>query len=198
MAERGDFAACLGDIGEVDFGGDHAGRLAGIGQNLAPGRDDHGMAIGLTALGVGAGLGRRNDEGAILDRPRPLQDMPMGLAGDLGEGRRRGDHAGAGLGQGAVERREANVIADGHAQRPPWGGRQHRLGAGFIGVRFPIGGAIADLHVEHVDLGIARDNSAVRSDQKAAVGEFIAVEFDGNRADQQPARQLVGQGAEGG
>ena len=50
-------------------------------------------------FGVLAALGRGQHETAVLDGPGPQQDVPVGTAGDMGEGAGHGDQLGAGLGQ---------------------------------------------------------------------------------------------------
>src|SRR5438045_18422 len=77
------------------------------------------MAKGVAAVLVTAALRRGEHEAAVLDRARAYEHVPMRLASLLGEGRRDGDERAAGLGQRAVERRKAQVVADAQAQPPP-------------------------------------------------------------------------------
>ena len=82
----------------------------------------------------------------------------MRLAGVLGEGRGHGDQPHPGVGQSAVELRKAQVIANGHAEAAPGRFRHHRLPAGAEGIALAIGLAVGQVHVEHVDLVVGRDD----------------------------------------
>ena len=146
-----------------------------------------------------AGLGGGEDVSSRLDRPGAQQGLPMGLAGRHGEGRGDGEDLGAALGEAAVERREAQVVADGHAEADPGGGRDDGLAAGAEGGGFAVALPRAEIDVEHVDLVVARDDAAVRAEEQAAVDEAIVaggVRFQQEAADQQPDAQVGGDGAE--
>src|SRR3954470_4000056 len=91
---------------------------------------------------------------AILDGARPDQDVPVRLAGLLGERRRDGDEGGPGLREGTIERREAQVVADRQPQLAPWQICRNRALTGFEAVRFAIALAAGEVDVEHVDLVI--------------------------------------------
>ena len=58
------------------------------------------------------------------------QHMPMRFPGLLGEGRRHGDDVGAPGGERPVERGEAEVVADAHAEPAPGQIDNHGLAAG--------------------------------------------------------------------
>src|SRR5690349_9746885 len=47
VAQGRDHPSRFGNLFEVDLRGDDADALAGVGQDLAPGRDDEGVAVGL-------------------------------------------------------------------------------------------------------------------------------------------------------
>ena len=55
------------------------------------------------------------DEGLVLDRPRPQQHLPVIAAGGRGEGGGNGEDAGAAQGEDAEELREAQVVTDAEA-----------------------------------------------------------------------------------
>ena len=86
MLERGDAGAGFRRGRKIDLGEDHAGLLAGLGQHLAPRRDDQAMAESGAPVLMQPALGGGEHEGAGLDSAGADQHMPMGLAGLLGEG----------------------------------------------------------------------------------------------------------------
>ena len=66
-----------------------------------------------------ADLVRGEDEGLVLDRPRPQQHLPVVAAGGDGEGRGHGDQTGAAQGEDPVELGEAQVVTDGQPDGRP-------------------------------------------------------------------------------
>src|SRR3954454_281932 len=109
---------------------------------------------------VRAALGSGQNVTAILDGARPDQHMPVGLAGLLGKRSRDRDKGGPGLREGAIERRKAQVVADGEAQPAPWQVDRHSALARPEAVRLAIALAAGEVDVEHVDLVIARNDLA--------------------------------------
>ena len=120
---------------------------------------------------MAAGLRRREHEGAGLDGAGAQQHLPVRPAGRHGEGGGHGQDLGAGLGEVAVEVREAQVVADGEAEHDLARLGQHRLLAGPEGGGFAVALAAVERHVEHVDLVVAGADRAVGADQERAVGE---------------------------
>ena len=179
--------------------GQHHARLgAAFGEDAAPGIDHQRMAEGLAAVLVLAALRRREHEGAVLDRARADEHMPMRLAGLSGEGRRNRQERAAGLGERAVERREAQVVADGQAEPAP-----RQVGgdgdlARPVVARLAIALAVGEIDVEHVDLVVARDDLALAVDQERAVGRLVGRQLDRERADVQEDAELARKLAEGG
>ncbi len=57
-----------------------------------------------------------DDEELVLDRPGAQQDLPVGAAGDRGEGGGDGDDAGAAQRQDPVQLGEAQVVTDGQPE----------------------------------------------------------------------------------
>src|SRR5215510_9776390 len=105
-------------------------------------------------------LGGREHVAAILDGARTDQDVPVGLAGLLGERRRDRDEGGSGLRERAIERWEAQVVADREAQAAPRQIGRHRRLAGLEAVRFAIALAAREVDVKHMNLVVARDDLA--------------------------------------
>ena len=124
--------------------------------------------------------------------------MPVGRAGDAGEGGRHGEEIRPGLGQRPIELRKAQIVADGHAEPAPGQLRQHGLGARPIGLGFLVALPVGHVDVEHVDLVVTRPDPAAGIDQERAVGETILGHPHDQRAEQQPDVQRVGQPAQGG
>jgi hypothetical protein len=145
---------------------------------------------------VRADLVGGDHEGLVLDRPRADQDLPVGAAGDLGEGRRHEQHARALDRQGAVELGEAQVVADGQSEADAAGGvRLHDLVAALLRLRLAVDLA-AHLHVEHVDLPVDGLELAVGTDVHGRVRELVAVvaplhDRPGHEVDAELAGQLA-------
>ena len=130
-----------------------------------------------------AGLRGGKDEAAGLDRARTQQHVPMRLAGLAREGRRHGDEGGAALGQRAVERREAHVVADRQPDPAPGQvgdhGRLARLVIGGLAIALAAG----QIDIEHMDLVVAGEQIAVRPDQERAVDGALRRKAQRQRAD---------------
>src|SRR6185369_17563958 len=148
VLQRGHLRPCVLDRGEIDLAGNDAGLVAGFGDDLAPGRDDQRMAIGLAAAGMLAALRGRQDKGAGFNRAGTQQHMPMRPAGRHGEGGGDTDHRRTGLGEVAVEMREAQVVADRHPERTPRCRRDDGLGTRANAFGFAIGLAVRQIDVE--------------------------------------------------
>jgi hypothetical protein len=86
MIERRNATAGFGDLVRIDVCDDDTGGIARFGDNVAPGVDDHAVAEGVAAVLVLAALRRSDDEAAGFDRAGALQDVPVRLAGRVGEG----------------------------------------------------------------------------------------------------------------
>ena len=121
----------------------------------------------------------------------------MRLPGRPGEGRGHADEVGAGLGQRAIERRKAQVVADGEAEPPPGQIGEDRRRARPEARRLAIAFAARQVDVEHVDLVVAGGDAALGVEEIGAVGAACRLDLDGERADQQPDAELGGQRGEG-
>src|SRR6185437_14257117 len=102
MVEAGDLAPRLLGPFRIDLGSDDTRIRAAFRQDFTPRADNQAVTIGTPAVGVQAALRRGDHEGAILNRPRAKQHMPVRLAGGFGKGGWRGDGKGAFLRQGAI------------------------------------------------------------------------------------------------
>src|SRR5262249_28131570 len=121
-----------------------------------------------TVLVVAAVRGRQH-EGAVRDRASASEYMPMCFAGLPGEGRGDGEKRASGLGERAIERGEAQIVADRESEPSP---RQVGGDADFarsVIARLAVTLATAEFDVEHVDLVVARDDVALGIDEKGAV-----------------------------
>ena len=94
------------------------------------------------------------------------QRVPVCLPSHLGECRGNRNDIGASLGEHAIKIRKPQVITDRHADAAERCGRQNSMIARPIGAGLAIGLAVADIHVEHVNLVIAGDDLASRIDEK--------------------------------
>ena len=183
VLQRRDARARRRDLGRIDLGHDDAGLGAALGEDAAPGVDDQRMAEGLAAVLVLAALRGREHEAAVLDRAGAHRARANAPRRSAGEGRRDRQERGAGLGQRAVERGEAQVVADGQAEPAPRQVGDHGELAGAVAARFAIALAAGEIDVEHVDLVVARDDLALRVDQEGAVGRLVGRDLDRERAD---------------
>ena len=193
----GNALACLRRQRRIDLGSDYLGPLpARFRQNLAPGRDDDGMAEGLAAVGMAAGLRGGDDEGAVLDRPRALQHVPVRLAGLARERGGCSQRDGAGMRLRAIEMREADVVADGHAEPQPRQVGDHCPVAGMIDRRFPPALAARKIDVEEMDLVVARKDASTAPEDEGAVGDATVGGLQRERADMENDAELAGERGE--
>src|SRR6516165_3441591 len=141
------------------------------------------MAEGLALVLVQAALRRSQNEASVLDCARPDENVPVRLPGLPGEGRRYGKEGRPGLRERAVERRKAQVVTDRQAETPPRQVRGDCDFAGPEGTRLPIALAVREIDIEHVNLGVARDDLAVAIDEEGPVTGTVRRNLDGQGAD---------------
>ena len=144
-----------------------------------------------------AALRRREHERAVLDRACAHQYVPVRLAGLPGKRRRDREERRACFREGAVERREAQVITDGKAKPAPREVGDDAKFARAIAARLAIAFAAFEIDVEHVDLVVARDDLAAPVDQEGAVCGLVGRHLDGERADMDVDAERARQLAEG-
>ncbi len=152
--------------GRIDLGDQHARFGAAFGEDAAPRIDHERMAEGLAAVLMPAALRSGEHEAAVFDRAGAQQHVPMRFAGLAGECRRDGEERSAGFGQRPIERREAQIVADGEAEPAPGQVGDDRQFARPVIVGFAIALAAGEIDVEHVDLVVARDHVALAVDQE--------------------------------
>src|SRR5439155_9137492 len=104
------------------------------------------------------------------DGPGANEQVPVVLARLAGEGGRRGNDPSAGRAQTPIELRETQVVADREPDRHVAELRQHDVLTGRHRVRLAVPAPI-DVHVEEVELPIARGDRAVGVDGEARVEE---------------------------
>src|SRR5258708_614547 len=85
MQERRNASPCGRDRGRVNFGDHNGGINAALREHAAPGIDDERVPKRIAAVLMAAALRRREDKATVLDRARAVEDMPVRLAGLLGE-----------------------------------------------------------------------------------------------------------------
>src|SRR5262245_2510093 len=153
------------------------------------------MAEGRAPVLVRTALGGSEYVAAVLDGARPDQDVPMGLAGLLGERSRNGDERAARFRERSIERGKAEIVADRQSEPAPGQIGRHRAVARLEAVRFTIALAAGEIDVEHVDLVVARHDLTCGIDQERAISGALRRNLDGERADVQPdaerARELA-------
>src|SRR5215471_17863844 len=107
----------------------------------------------------------------------------MRLAGLARERRRDRQIHRARLGERAVERRKAQVVADGHAEPAPGQIGDDAELARTIAARLAIALAAFEVDVEHVDLVVTRRDVTAPVDQEAAVRRLVGRYLHGERSD---------------
>ena len=114
-------------------------------------------------------------ERAGLDGPRPVQHVPMRLAGLLREAGRRRQERGAVLGERPVEGGEAHVVADRHARGGPRASR--RAPPGRRPCRWPIRASSRRSAGPRRRGGSCRRRRplALRADEEGAVRDLVAL-----------------------
>ena len=157
-----------------------------VREHLAPRGDDEGVAVGGAPARHRPCCAWRDHHRPVLDGPGPVQHVPVRLARHLGEGGGYGEDLRAGLGEGAVELGETQVVADGHAEPAP--GRVHHDGmlAGRDDGGFAVLLGGREVHVEQEDFVVAGSNAALVVDDVAAVDEPVAGSVHRDGADQRP------------
>src|SRR5262249_30496380 len=149
------------------------------------------MAESLATVLVLAALRGRQHEGAVLDRAGAIKHVPMCFAGLLGEGRGDGEKRTSGLGERAIKRGEAQIVADRESESSPRQVGRHADFTRPIVARLAITLAAAEFDVEHVNLVIARDDVALAVDQERTVRRLFGQQLDGERADMQEDAELA-------
>ena len=155
------------------------------------------MAEGRAAVLVVAALRGREHERAVLDGAGAHQHMPVRLAGLPRERRGDREEGRAGLGERAIERGEAQVVADGEAEPAPRQVGEDREIARPVAARLAIALAAFEIDVEHVDLVVARDDVALAVDQEGAVRGLLGRDLHGERADMDVDAERAREFAEG-
>src|SRR5262245_57060011 len=100
-------------------------------------------------------LGCRADEGLRLDGTRPQQRVPVRHPSRTAEGGRDGDDLGARARQGAIEVREAQIIADGETELAPRQVGENGLLARPIVAALTVALAATQIDIEHMNLVVA-------------------------------------------
>src|SRR5262249_43265172 len=120
VAKRRDTLPRLGRLDRIDLcENDFWSLPARFREHFAPWRDNDRISEGFAPVSMAAGLRRGNNEGAVLDRARPLQDVPVRLAGLAREGCGRGQRRRPRVSLRPIEMRKADVVADGDAELKP-------------------------------------------------------------------------------
>ena len=107
----------------------------------------------------------------------------MRLTGLSREGGRHGEKRCAAFGKRAIQRRKTHVVADRQADAAPGQVGDHGGFARLIIGGFAVALAARQIDVEHVDLVVACDHRAVRSDQERAVDRPLGRRAQRQRAD---------------
>ena len=99
----------------------------------------------------------------------------MRLARGLRERGRNGQHDRAGLGEIPIEMRKADVVANGHADKPPGRLRQHGLVARLDVIAFAVRFAVAQLHIKQMQLVVAGHDLTAVAYHERPIGDHPGV-----------------------
>ena len=122
-------------------------------QNLSPGAEDHGMAIGVIGGCRVSGGGAESHIGLGIQGSGLPEETVVGRSGDGIEGSRDSDEEGVLISQILEEGRKAQVEADGHPDISKAGSGKERAAAGTKGIRLPIAEA-GIIYVKKMDLAV--------------------------------------------
>src|ERR1044071_3382069 len=120
------------------------------------------MTERIPAILVSSTLGRRKYKAAVFNSAAANEHMPMRFAGLLRKCRRDRQHGCAGFGERAVECRETQVITNGQAESAPRQVGQDRQLTRPVIARLAIALTAREVHVEHMDLVVPREDVALR------------------------------------
>jgi len=153
----------------VAFGQQHRFALILLRQYAPPGVDNRRVAISLPWPRMHPALGGRQQITLGLDGPCANQHIPMGGAGDRGEGRGRGNQFSPRRAQLAVQLREAQVVTHRQAQAADRRIRHHNVAPESIVIGFTIATArVRHVDIEQMQLVVAGDDLAMLIDQQRA------------------------------
>eukprot|EP00982_Pelagococcus_subviridis_P006121 29979-Pelagococcus_subviridis.AAC.6 len=138
-------------------------RVVQLRDHLPPRIYDDRVPVRRPPLAVHAALRGGDDVRLRLDRPRAQEHLPVRRAGGTRKRGRHEHHARAALvPQRAEQLRETKIVAYHHPETADRGVRGDDLRAGRRGLRFHEQRAVRDVHVEEMDLSVARAYLAVR------------------------------------
>ena len=149
------------------------------GDDVAPGVDDHRVAVALPQprVVVPPVLGRRQHVALALDGPRPQERLPVVPARRQRERRRHAEDLGPVAHQPAIEVAEPQVVADRQAQPAQRRRDDDRRVARRDALRLAAADRLGDVDVEEVDLAVGGQGRAVGAEQDAGVvaaGRLVA------------------------
>lgn len=140
-----------------------------FGDDPPPGVDDRRVPMGLPWAWMGAALGCGQHIALCFDGPGTNQHFPVRRACDRRERRRCRNQLRAGTAQRAVKFRKTKVVADAQTQAPYRRVGHHDLRAMGVVVGLTVTATgIGHVHVEQVQLVVARHHLAMLIDQKRA------------------------------
>ena len=172
MRQRRQLRAHLVDARRVDLRQHHAFAFFAHRQHLAPGVHDHAVAPGSAAVFVRAALRGGQHVALVLDGARAQQQLPVGAAGGVGEGRGHTQHVAGRQHQRAVQLGEAQVVADAQAHAQSAGLHRHRAVASLQRAAFVVALA-AVVEGEKMDLVVVPGFAAVGRVHHAAVEHAV-------------------------
>ena len=172
--EEGELIAGVLELGEVHLHQEHLRGIVCLSQHFAPGRADHGVAVGDVALLVPGGADAHSEQLGVHGAAAQEQ-LPVSGTGGQAEGGGDDDRLGARLGHQQEQLGEADVKADADAQLAELGVEQGQLVAGGEGGGLLEVGAVVDGGIKEMNLAMACRLSALSVKDKAGVIELLPI-----------------------
>jgi hypothetical protein len=165
MRQRGKLRPHFGKVDEIDFGRDDGGHVGRAGKDSSPGIDDHRISIGREALRIVADLIRRDDVNLIFYGARAHERLPVGFPGQGSKRCRHEDDLSALSDQQTIEFRETQIVANRKSHAAELGFGDDHFRPGLARFRFLRRDAPLDGDIEEMDLAIAREEIALRTEK---------------------------------
>ncbi len=118
MGQAGNPGLSVGNFFQINISMNNTCQCSTVRHHVPPRIHNQRMAKAFATTWNFTNRTRGHNEDAVFDGARPIQDMPMCLAGSFCERGGYADNFGAGLRQFAIELRKPEIITNGMANAP--------------------------------------------------------------------------------